>query len=149
MNTKYNSRSSFGFTLTVSALMLIAVSVFASTTIVFDPNNNSYQLDSTDPLTPDQLGELLGDLEEWVDMEEEADADEDQLDLAAGYGEEPFAVDPEDPNGYQTGNEYLDSQKGKSNKMTLTVGEVISQNLSNPTFFPHGCVVRLTIQPCA
>lgn len=114
MNTKYNSKSSFVLTLTVSALMLIVVSVFASTTVSFDPDNNSYELNSTDPLTPGQLADLIGDLEEWVDIEEDVDADEEQLDLAAGYGEEPYATDPEDPDGYQTGNEYLNSPEGQA-----------------------------------
>jgi hypothetical protein len=70
--------------------------------VELDPDTNIVAVD--DPNDPEQID--LANL--MLDYEQAADTIENDIDLASAYGEEPLLPDPEDPDGYITGNEYLE-----------------------------------------
>jgi hypothetical protein len=66
-----------------------------------DPNTNTVSSDSSDLEVMERATELIA-------AEETVDQLEDEFALASNYGEEPFIADPEDDDGYITGNEHLE-----------------------------------------
>ena len=94
--------------ITGSLLILFSVSsVLADADL--DPNTNNVTVD--DPTSQADI-DLANQL---LDYEQAADTIENAIEDAAGYGEEPYAPDPENPDEWLTGNEYIEEVIGQDN----------------------------------
>jgi|GEM_PF-2996723 len=88
-------------------ILLSASSVMADAEL--DPNTNEVTVDDPNSQADIDLANQL------LDYEQAADTIENEIEDAAGYGEEPYAPDPDNPDEWLTGNEYIEEVIGQDN----------------------------------